>query len=130
MLIELLDWQIRTSSSLHKADGGPSFFCPSCFRPAFLSLYQTKNSMEKTTKRLRWTEAYKLMNARDEKGHPKPFDIRFVCRDGTVSECRVKRTFSYNRRTGMRRLLLENGEFRNVYDVLILQINSTKILVK
>lgn len=86
--------------------------------------------MEKTTKRLRWTEAYKLMNAKDADGKPKPFSIRFVCRDGTVSECRVKRAFSYDKRTGMRRLLLENGEFRNVYDVLILQINNTKILVK
>lgn len=86
--------------------------------------------METPTKRLIWTEAYKLMDAKDSNGRPKPFDIRFVCRDGTISEnYRVQRTFSYNKKTGMRRLLLENGDFRNVYDVLILQINDTKILV-
>lgn len=86
--------------------------------------------MKKPTKRLLWTQAYKLMNAKDANGKNKPFDIRFYCRDGSVSEClRVQKAVSYNRKTGMRRLILENGDFRNVYDVLIIQINDTKILV-
>lgn len=87
--------------------------------------------MKKPVRRLLWTEAYKLMNAKDAAGRQKPFDIRFVCRDGSVSECYgVVRCVSYNRKTGMRRILLKNGDFRNVYDCLILQINETKILVK
>lgn len=87
--------------------------------------------MKEPTKRLRWTEAYKLMNGKDEAGKQKPFAIRFVCLDGTIVEAEgVQRAVSYNRRTGMRRLVLANGDFRNVYDVLILQVNDTRILVK
>ena len=78
-----------------------------------------------------WTEAYKLMDRKDAIGRPKSFDIKFVCRDGQVDEIHnVQKTVSYNRKTGMRRLLLQNGRFRNIYDVLILQINETKIIVK
>lgn len=87
--------------------------------------------MKEPTKRLRWTEAHKLINAKDEAGKQKPFDIRFACLDGTIVEIEnVQRAVSYNRRTGMRKLVLANGGFRNVYDVLILQINDTRILVK
>ena len=86
--------------------------------------------MKEPKKRLRWTEAYKLMNAKDLSGKQKPFDIRFVCKDGTVDEIHnVQKAVSYNRLTGMRRILLANGRFRNVYDVLILQINDTRIIV-
>ena len=71
------------------------------------------------------------MNAKTASGRPKPFDIRFVCKDGTVDEIHdVQKAVSYNRRTGMRRILLANGLFRNIYDVLILQINDTRIIVK
>ena len=87
--------------------------------------------MKEPTKRLRWTEAYKLMDRKTALGKTKPFDIRFVCKDGTVDEIyNVQKAVSYNRLTGMRRLLLANGRFRNVYDVLILQINDTRIIVK
>lgn len=94
-------------------------------------MYQNKRKMKKPTKRLLWTEAYKLMNARTPDGKNKPFDIRFVCKDGTISECyNVQRAVSYNRKKGYRKLVMPNGDFRYVYDVLILQINDTKILVK
>lgn len=94
-------------------------------------MYQNKHKMKKPTKRLLWTEAYKLMNARTPDGKNKPFDIRFVCKDGTISECyNVQRAVSYNREKGYRKLVMPNGDFRYVYDVLILQINDTKILVK
>ena len=87
--------------------------------------------MKEPTKRLRWTEAHKLMNAKDSSGKQKPFDIRFVCLDGTVVETEgVLKTVSYNKKTGMRRIILANGDFRWVHDVLILQINDTRILVK
>lgn len=82
-------------------------------------------------KRIRWTEAYKLMDTKDDTGKPKPFYIRFACLDGTIVEVEnVQRTVSYNKRSGMRRIVLPNGGFRNVYDVLILQINDTRVLVK
>ena len=87
--------------------------------------------MKEPTRRIRWTEAYKLMEAKDESGKQKPFDIHFACMDGTIVEAKgVQRSVSYNRRTGMRRLVLAGGGFRNVYDVLILQINDTRVLVK
>ena len=87
--------------------------------------------MKEAKKRLLWTEAYKLMTAKDKAGKNKPFDIRFVCLDGTVNELTgVQSSFSYNHKTGMRRIKLANGGFRNMYDVLILQINDTRILVK
>lgn len=87
--------------------------------------------MKQPTKRLLWTEAYKLMNAKDENGIQIPFDIKFFCKDGSICEAyNVKKTVSFNKHTGMRRILLENGGFRNIYDVLIIQINDTKILVK
>lgn len=59
-----------------------------------------------------------------------PFTIKFVTKDGRVdiAENCIK-TVSYNRLTGMRRIILSNGEFRNIYDILILQINDTKILI-
>ena len=86
--------------------------------------------MKEPTRRIRWTEAYKLMEARDESGRQKPFDIRFACMDGTIVEAEgVQRSVSYNRRTGMRRLVLAGGGFRNVYDVLILQINDYHVKV-
>lgn len=87
--------------------------------------------MKPPTKRLRWTEAYKLLNAKDGAGKQKPFDIRFACLNGSVVEIEgVERAVSYDKATGMRRLVLADGKFRNVYDVLILQINDTRILVK
>ena len=87
--------------------------------------------MKKPTKRLLWTEAYKLMNARTPDGKNKPFDIRF-CMQGRDDQRMLQRAraVSYNREKGFRKLVLLNGDFRIVYDVLILQINDTKILVK
>jgi hypothetical protein len=88
--------------------------------------------MEKPKHLLRYNEAYKLMNARTaDDGTPLPFSLRFVTRKGEVVECEnVVKTVSYNRRTGMRRIILDNGEIRNIYDVLLLQVSDTKILVK
>lgn len=86
--------------------------------------------MKKPTKRLRYSEAYKLMNAKTPDGKAKPFDIRFATKEGIIIELEgVQKCTGYNREKGMRRMLLANGEFRNVYDVLIFQINDTKILV-
>lgn len=59
-----------------------------------------------------------------------PFSIKFVTKEGRVVVAEnCTKTVSYNRLSGMRRIILSNGEFRNVYDILILQINDTKILI-
>lgn len=86
--------------------------------------------MKKAKKRLRVNDAYKLLNRTDVCGKPVPFDIKYVTKDGRVdvAEDCIK-TVSYNRLTGMRRLVLSGGGYRNIYDVLILQIDDTKILV-
>ena len=59
-----------------------------------------------------------------------PFSIKFVTKEGRVdvAENCIK-TVSYNRLTGMRRIILSNGEYRNVYDILILQVNDSKIMI-
>ena len=107
-----------------------SFIPSSLFHTFVAKENEIREDMKQPTKRLRWTEAYKLMNAKDESGRQKPFDIRFVCLDGHIVEVeRAQKVVSYNKRTGMRRIILENGDFRNIYDVLILQINDTRILV-
>ena len=79
--------------------------------------------MIKPKRRLRFKDAHKLMEQ-------TPFTIKFVTKDGRVdiAENCIK-TVSYNRLTGMRHIILSNGEFRNIYDILILQINDTKILI-
>lgn len=86
--------------------------------------------MKKPKKRLRVAEARKLLNRTDISGTPIPFSIKFVTKDGRVdvAENCIK-TVSYNRLTGMRRIILFNGDFRNIYDILILQIDDTKIII-
>lgn len=86
--------------------------------------------MKKPKKRLRVAEARKLLNRTDISGNPIPFSIKFVTKDGRVdvAENCIK-TVSYNRLTGMRRIILFNGDFRNIYDILILQIDDTKIII-
>lgn len=86
--------------------------------------------MEKTIKRLRWTAAHSLMNRKDEKGNNIPFSIKFITKDGRIiSVPKVIGCYSYNHLKGTRKIQLENGEYRNIYDVLILSINDTKIMV-
>lgn len=79
--------------------------------------------MKQPKRRLRVNDAYKLLDS-------PPFSIKFVTKEGKVSIAEnCMKTVSYNRLTGMRRIMLSNGEFRNIYDILILQINDTKILI-
>ena len=86
--------------------------------------------MKQSKKRLRVTDAYKLLNRTDITGKPIPFSVKFVTKDGRVdvAENCIK-TVSYNRISGMRRIILSNGEYRNIYDILILQIDDTKIII-
>lgn len=86
--------------------------------------------MKKAKKRIRVGVAYRLLNRTDVMGKPIPFSVKFVTKDGhvDVAENCIK-TVSYNRLTGMRRIVLFNGDFRNIYDILILQIDDTKILI-
>lgn len=86
--------------------------------------------MKRAKKLLRLQDAYKLMNRVNEAGKPIPFDIKFVTKEGHVDMAeQCVKVVSYNRITGMRRLVLHNGEFRNIYDCLILQIDETRIVV-
>lgn len=125
------DYLIYFLCELHFPVKGGAFFVLHSHIPIVYLCNKTEYKMKKPTKRLLWTEAYKLMNARTPDGKNKPFDIRFVCKDGTISECyNVQRAVSYNREKGFRKLVLPSGDIRIVYDVLILQINDTKILVK
>lgn len=83
-----------------------------------------------TTKKIKWTSAHKIMDSKDAQGHPITFSIQFMTLDGRViSIPNVLKTVSYDAATGMRKLILDNGSFRNVYDVLILYVNNTRVVV-
>ena len=88
--------------------------------------------MQKYTKALDYREAYKLMEARDVLGQPVPFDVEFI----PVGGGRRQTAYgvictSVAKNKGMRRIYYpESGQFRWIYDVLITQINDTRILVR
>ena len=87
--------------------------------------------MQKYTKALDYREAYKLMEAKDELGNPKPFDVEFISKEGIRQTAYGVICSSVVPRKGMRRILYpESGLFRWIHDVLVLQINDTKILVR
>lgn len=87
--------------------------------------------MQKYTKALDYREAYKLMEARDESGAPKPFDVEFLTKEGGRQTAYGVICSSVVKKKGMRRILYpESGQFRWIYDVLVLQINDTRILVR
>lgn len=86
--------------------------------------------MDTVTKRLDYRQAYKLMEAKDEMGRPKPFDVRFVTLDGRVLTARGVICTSVDMKRGNRRIYFEDSkEWRWVYDILILSVNSTKIMM-
>lgn len=87
--------------------------------------------MQKYTKALDYREAYKLMEATDALGKPKPFDVEFITKEGVKQTAYGVVCSSVARRKGMRRILYpESGQFRWIYDVLVLQVNDTRILVR
>lgn len=87
--------------------------------------------MQKYTKALDYREAYKLMEARDESGNPKPFNVEFLTKEGVRQTAYGVVCSSVLKKKGMRRILYpSSGEFRWIHDVLVLQINDTKILVR
>lgn len=109
-------------------------FCPS-IRPRESVTLTNKlrtNLMQKYTKALDYREAYKLMEARDELGKPKSFDVEFI----PVGGGRKQTAYgvictSVSKAKGMRRIYYpESGQYRWIYDVLITQINDTRILVR
>lgn len=86
--------------------------------------------MKKPTKRLNYRQAYKLMEEKDLSGQPKVFDIKFVQVNGRVVTAANVICTSVDIKRGMRRIYYPVSEqWRWVYDVLILQINDTKIMV-
>lgn len=86
--------------------------------------------MKEPTKRLDYRQAYKLMEGKDCSGEPKVFDIRFVQLNGRVVTAHDVICTSVDIKRGMRRIYYPISEqWRWVYDVLILQINDTKIMV-
>lgn len=80
-------------------------------------------------KALKYDQAYKLMDRKDAQRKPIPFHIKWKTVDGRVAQAHVHHTVSYDKLRGSRRLVLMNGRFRNIYDVLIRQIDDTKIVV-
>jgi hypothetical protein len=87
--------------------------------------------MQKYTKVLDYREAYKLMEAKDALGKPKSFDVEFLTLEGKRQTAYGVICSSVLKKKGSRRIYYpESGQFRWIYDVLILQINDTRILVR
>lgn len=87
--------------------------------------------MQKYTKILDYKEAYKLMEGKDELGKKKPFDVEFITLEGERQTAIQVICTSVSRKKGMRRIYYpESAQWRWIYDVLVIQINDTKIVVR
>ena len=84
----------------------------------------------KKQKLLRYQYLRMLTEQVDERGDRVPFDVRYLCKDGTVTWLRQVVTISVNTRRKRRKVKsLVSGEIRELHDVLVLQVNDTKIVV-
>lgn len=84
----------------------------------------------KQQKLLRYQYLRMLTEQVDERGERVPFDVRYLCKDGTVTWLRQVVTISVNVRRKRRKVKsLVSGEIRELHDVLVLQVNDTKIVV-
>lgn len=87
--------------------------------------------MQKYAKLLDYREAYKLMEGKDELGKAKPFDVEFITLEGIRQNAQQVICTSVVKKKGMRRIYYPTSmQWRWIYDVLITQINDTKIVVR
>lgn len=88
------------------------------------------NKKEKPLKLLRYQHARMMMERVDENGNRVPFSMRYVTMRGEIQEFKNVVTTSVNVRKRMRTIrFLDSGEQRTIHDVLILNVNDTKIIV-
>ncbi|MGN0309029.1 MAG: hypothetical protein ACI4C3_00335 [Bacteroides sp.] len=81
-------------------------------------------------KLLRYQYVRMLCEQKDEEGNRVPFNVRYLCKDGTVTWLNNVVTIAVNARRRRRKVKqLDSGEIRELHDVLILQVNDTKIVV-
>lgn len=87
--------------------------------------------MQKYSKILDYKEAYKLMEAKDETGKAKPFDVEFITLEGERQIAEQVICTSVVKSKGMRRIYYPiSAQWRWLHDVLLVQINDTKIVVR
>lgn len=81
-------------------------------------------------KLLRYQFVRRLVDKKDEKGLPVPFRIKYACLNGEVIEGKNCVTTSVDVRKKTRNIMfLDSGQVRMLHDVLILEVNDTKIVV-
>ena len=81
-------------------------------------------------KLLRYNHLRQLMEKVDEQGEPVPFSFKYICMDGEIMTGVNVVTTSVDVRRKMRTVLfLNSGEYRTIHDVLVLEVNDTKIIV-
>lgn len=79
---------------------------------------------------LRYNLLRLLTEKKDHEGNPVPFDMRYICMDGEIMDAHNVVTTSVDVKKRMRTVLfLGSGEYRTIHDVLVLQVNDTKIIV-
>lgn len=81
-------------------------------------------------KLLRYNHLRQLMERTDEQGVPVPFRFKYICMDGEIMTGENVVTTSVDVRRKTRTVLfLNSGEYRTIHDVLVLEVNDTKIIV-
>lgn len=81
-------------------------------------------------KLLRYQFVRRLVERKDERGLPVPFRIKYVCQNGEVITGNNCITTSVDVKRKRRNIMfLDSGEVRTLHDVLILEVNDTKIVV-
>lgn len=79
---------------------------------------------------LRYNLLRLLTEKKDADGNPVPFDMKYICMDGEIMDARNVVTTSVDVKKRTRTILfLNSGEYRTIHDVLVLQVNDTKIIV-
>lgn len=81
-------------------------------------------------KLMRWQHIRRLTERTDKQGNPVPFRLRYVTQRGSIIDQENVVTTSVDVKNKMRNVkFLDSGQVRTIHDVLILQINDTKIIV-
>lgn len=81
-------------------------------------------------KLLRYNHLHRVMECRDERGFPVPFNMKYICMDGEVMEVKNVVCTSVDVRHKKRNIkFLDSGQVRTIHDALVLEVNGFKILV-
>lgn len=83
------------------------------------------------TKALNYKHVHRLIERKDEKGNPVPFDFRYIKLDGEVMDAHNVVCTSVNVKKKTHTVkFLDSGQVRTIHDVLLISVNDTRIVVR